>query len=278
MLQNAWWTHLFVFVQYKQNVFPCTSFIYWVFLGRVWSWCQQNCCFCMCKSTPILNHEWSCLCWVGQKHSWPKQHLLSSLFLFCFPLSALDIIAWPSLSTQWEMAALHNTHIVGLCHQQFEWQDALQSAFSLCFAFTSPLLCLSLLSHSISLISVTFPLPRFTHNLCFLFWRRAFYHYFPLGIIAAGAMNSRYASTAGGTSHWWIHNCTDIDVADVQWSRHRCAVHTTPALCSSLTSPIHLLSCHQLCILQPEGSLKARCWISKSPTYVLPLLSFLVIH
>lgn len=62
---------------------------------------------------------------------------------------------------------------------------------------------------------VTFSLPRFTHNLCFLFWYRAFYHYFALGIIAAGVMNSGYVSTAGGTSRWWMHNCIDCVIADV---------------------------------------------------------------
>lgn len=55
-------------------------------------------------------------------------------------------------------------------------------------------------------------------NLCFLFWCRAFYHYFPLGIIAAGAMNRRHASTAGGISRWWMRNCINLaifEVADV---------------------------------------------------------------
>lgn len=70
-------------------------------------------------------------------------------------------------------------------------------------------------SHSISLIPVTFPLPRFTHNLCLLFWCRAFYHYFPLGIIAAGAMSGGYAGAAGGTCRWWTHYCTDIAVVAI---------------------------------------------------------------
>lgn len=61
---------------------------------------------------------------------------------------------------------------------------------------------------------VTFSLPRFTH-LCFFFWYRAFYHYFTLGIIAAEVRNSGYASTAGGTSRWWMHNCIDCVIADV---------------------------------------------------------------
>ena len=106
-------------------------------------------------------------------------------------------------------------------------------------------------SHSISLIPVTFPLPRFAHNLCLLFWCRAFYHYSPLGIIAAGAMNSRYASTAGGTSRWWMHNCIDVAVlfcvcvcvCDVL----TIPVLTSPSLrCSRLPPPSSVLQPHLL--------------------------------
>lgn len=62
----------------------------------------------------------------------------------CRLLRALERIAWPSLSMQWVITALHDAHIVRLCYQQFEWQDALMSAFSLCFALAFPLLCSSL--------------------------------------------------------------------------------------------------------------------------------------
>lgn len=123
-------------------------------------------------------------------------------------------------------------------------------------------------SHSISLIPVTFPLPRFTHNLCLLFWCRAFYHYFPLGIIAAGAMNSGYASVAGRTFRWWMRNCIDVAVFVIVnvISIPGCSaapddlsmtVLLTPPIPSSFspTSPIHLLSCHQWCSLRPKGRL-----------------------
>ena len=118
---------------------------------------------------------------------------------------ALEIIAWPSLSMQREMAALHSTHIVGLCHQQFEWQDALLSAFSLCFALTFPLLRISL-SHTLFPWSRSLFLSHASHIICvFSFDAEHFYHYFPLGIIAAGATNSGYAGVAGGTSRWCMH-------------------------------------------------------------------------
>lgn len=134
--------------------------------GHAWAWCQQNLGFCIYKSTPILNHEWSCLCWAGQMHSPSKQHILSSLFsIYHCPLSALEIIAWPSLGMQWEMAALHTTHIVGLCYQQIEWQDALLSAFSLCFALTFSVLCISL-SHTLFPWSRSLFLSHASHIIC----------------------------------------------------------------------------------------------------------------
>ena len=142
-------------------------------------------------------------------------------------------------------------------------------------------------SHSISLIPVTFPLPRFAHNLCLLFWCRAFYHYSPLGIIAAGAMNSRYASTAGGTSRWWMHNCIDVAVlfcvcvcvCVCVWCPYHTSVDLsivavltppTPLICSS-TSPAHLSSCNQWGGLQPEGSaLSSPLDFKKSHFFFLP--------
>lgn len=133
------------------------------FPGHARAWCQQN-SFCMYKNTP-LNHEWSCLHWAGQMHSPSKHNLLSSLFYPCCLLSGLEIILWPSLSMQWEIAALHDTHIVGLCHQQFEWQDALLSAFSLCFALTFPLLCVSL-SHTQFPWSRSLSLSHASHIIC----------------------------------------------------------------------------------------------------------------
>lgn len=84
---------------------------------------------------------------------------------------------------------------------------------------------------------VTFSLPRFTHNLCFLFWYRAFYHYFPLGIIAAGVMNSGYASTAGRTSRWWMHNCIDCVIADVAAISECSAAPDDLTITVSLTPP-----------------------------------------
>ena len=138
-----------------------------------------------------------------------------------------------------------------------------------CFHFpTSLLLPFSL---SMSLILVTFPLPRFTHHLCPLFWRRAFYHYFPLGIIAAGAMNSQYS---------WRHiyacecfNCIDVSVfviVDVRcyssWPLHHFNAHAAHRLLCSPTSPIHLLFFYQRCSLQPD-----RRW---TLMFFFPLSSF----
>lgn len=106
---------------------------------------------------------------------------------------------------------------------------------------------------TVSPIQVTFPLPRFSHNLCLLFWCRAFSHYFPLGIIAAGAMNGGYSGTAGGTFRRRMHNCTDVAVyliADVI-SIHRvlCGSQWPPppsVRCSHQPSPWSVLQPHLL--------------------------------
>ncbi len=124
-------------------------------------------------------------------------------------------------------------------------------------------------SHSISLILVTFPLPRFAHNLCLLFWCRAFYHYFPLGIIAAGEMNGGYASTAGGTSRWWIHNCIDVaifTIVDVITASPQGAVllsMTPPSIPSSVLQ-LHLSTSCSVAVLHPRVVSKLAIWFQKA--------------
>lgn len=131
-----------------------------------------------------------------------------------------------------------------LCHQRFEWQDALLSAFSLCFAPTSsvsPFLTLC------STAPVTSPLPRFTHNSCFLFWCGAFYHYFPLGVTAADML------TATDTSCQWMHN--RIDCFCESWCHRRprvqcCSWWPHLLCCSHRPAPVQLhpsASCPVIC-------------------------------
>lgn len=125
---------------FEKNILPCASFIHWVLLVMPGPDVNRIVLFfCMYKSTPILDREWSRLSRAGQMHSLPKQRLFSCLFVL--PLSALEIIARPSLSMQREVAASHNTHIL--------WDNLSDkihflSAFSLCFALTFPLLRISL--------------------------------------------------------------------------------------------------------------------------------------
>lgn len=96
--------------------------------------------------------------------------LLPKTFIIKAPSSS-SIVSFrnnscPSLNIKWEMAAfLHKTYIVGLCHRQFEWQDPLLSAFSLCVSLASTLVRSLSVSHTqFPLSQSLFSLPRFAHN------------------------------------------------------------------------------------------------------------------
>lgn len=167
-----------------------------------------------------------------------RQHLLSSFFFYSLlPIVSLGNNSFGRHLVCNEKWLLCTTHILQNCatnnlsDKMHSWVLSHFVLLPLPRVSVSPFLTLCFPA------PVTFSLPRFTHNLCFLFWYRAFYHYFALGIIAAGVMNGGYASAAGGTSRRWMHNYIDCVIADVTAISECSAAPDDLTIAVSLTPP-----------------------------------------
>lgn len=94
----------------SKNTFPCTSFVHWRFLVTPGPNVNRNVVFVCIKAHPSWTMNGAV--YAGQDGCIvPRKSIYyPSFYIPCCLLSALAIIAWPSLTMQWEMAALHNTY------------------------------------------------------------------------------------------------------------------------------------------------------------------------